>query len=185
MKEKDVEKILQSGKSLSKILGTIFLFVLYAIAGIIGKTVVQKGSLPAPIVISILSVVGVFGYFIFKTFTSSKPQEISEAADLSDAEKKSLVKKQGLTELMVAASEGDRDKLEELLEKGFKVDAKSAIGTTALMYAARGNHAECIECLLAAGADTNIATKGGTTALIFAQRVGNTEAIRLLTRTKS
>lgn len=57
--------------------------------------------------------------------------------------------------LLLAACNGQAEKVRELLAGGAEVDARSELGNTALFYAALHGHYECAAALLVAGADPN------------------------------
>ena len=84
-----------------------------------------------------------------------------------------------VTELHLAAGEGNTTSVLALIAAGADVKAKSHTGETALMWAARMGHTETVEELLAAGADLNATSNGwpeyGMTALTAAARYGHTE----------
>lgn len=74
--------------------------------------------------------------------TSLRPQAGAEV----DAQAKS-----GVTALWLAAGEGRKDVLEELLKNGASASNSRSDGITALMGAAAGGHADAVNMLLAAG----------------------------------
>jgi ankyrin repeat protein len=55
-------------------------------------------------------------------------------------------------ELLEAAKIGDKQRVEQLLEKGADVNAKDKYGWTALMYAAYQGHEEIVKLLKSYGA---------------------------------
>ena len=57
---------------------------------------------------------------------------------------------------MIAAENGDLNRVRELLEKSVDVNARSEVGHTALMVAAHAGHLEVVKALLNAKADPNI-----------------------------
>lgn len=61
----------------------------------------------------------------------------------------------GITELMIAASRGERARVEGLLRAGadININARDAFGPTALRYAAGGGHLAAVEALAGGGAD--------------------------------
>src|SRR5687768_5380023 len=62
----------------------------------------------------------------------------------------------GCNQLMVAAENGDLNRVREQLEKGVDVNARAQAGHTALMLAAAAGHLEVVKTLLNAKADPNI-----------------------------
>lgn len=62
----------------------------------------------------------------------------------------------GCNQLMIAAENGDLNRVREQLEKGVDVNARSQGGHTALMLAAAAGHLEVVKALLNAKADPNI-----------------------------
>ena len=89
-----------------------------------------------------------------------------------------------VTELHLAAGEGNTTSVLALIAAGADVKAKSHTGETALMWAARGGHTGTVKELLAAGADLNATSNGwpkyGETALTAAARYGHTETATAL-----
>lgn len=59
-------------------------------------------------------------------------------------------------QLMIAAENGDLNRVREQLERGVNVNARSQSGHTALMLAAAAGHLEVVKALLNAKADPNI-----------------------------
>ena len=88
----------------------------------------------------------------------------------------------GRTPLFEVASKGSVQRVEELLKKGAKIDAKDDHGTTPLMFAVGGEkaNAECIKALLAGGANINATDNQGWTPLMHATQGGNMEVVKLL-----
>lgn len=80
------------------------------------------------------------------------------------------VNKPGWTPLHYAASTGQVQVIEFLLEQSAYIDAESPNGTTPLMMAAMYGSPEAVKVLIQAGADLNIKNQLGMTALDFAVR---------------
>ena len=84
-------------------------------------------------------------------------------------------------QLCVAASDGDKGVVQELLGKGVSPNAKDSFGRTPLLYAAEKGNLEVLQVLLDAGSDPNApGEKGGLTPLAAALANGYTEAADLL-----
>ena len=82
--------------------------------------------------------------------------------------------------LIEAASMGDTQKVQTLLEQGTDVNAKDDDGSTALMAAATYGHIEVVQNLLAQGADVNAKDNNGSTAIMMAKKEGHKEIVRIL-----
>lgn len=103
------------------------------------------------------------------------------AAGLKEGVKGDVVDEEGVSALMMAASEGGAEACEVLLKGGALVNhAERLNGRTALMFAAQGNHLEAVKTLLAAKADTTKVDSEGNTALHWAAVAGGLETARLL-----
>ena len=85
-------------------------------------------------------------------------------------------------QLIVAADRGDTLLVEQLLEKGAKVDATTWEGVTALMYAAQNGNVPMVRLLLESGASPDLKSVNGFTALVTAIRSGQFEAAEQLLR---
>lgn len=118
--------------------------------------------------------------------TNSENSYIFEDEILEDPILLNKQKKEKIFKLfMWAASNGDFDKLRELLEneekrKWIDIDGKDENGCTALMYTACFAHAKCAYLLLKHGADVNIADKFGWTALVWASNNHHDELVRIM-----
>ena len=77
--------------------------------------------------------------------------------------------------LCVAAQEGHRELVADLLAAGARVNASCKDGATPLFIAARRGHRELVADLLAAGAPVNATCKDGQTPLYIAARNGHWE----------
>ena len=86
----------------------------------------------------------------------------------------------GRTPLIVAAEEGETDRVAELVECGARVDAGDDCNWTAMMRAASRGHTDILAFLLDHGAEINHAEKTGYTALMGAVIANRPEAVRLL-----
>lgn len=124
------------------------------------------------VVISIL----VVGYMVVEWARkqSLTPEEQQEEARAKKAEEDNL------SELMLAAAEGDLVRVKELCAYGADVNAESTSGTTALMYAVRNDHAAVAQFLVSAKADLHRKSEKGTTALALAKKYGSPELVSFL-----
>ena len=88
-----------------------------------------------------------------------------------DSRKEALerIGRDGFTELMFAAGEGDLSRVEQLLKSGEEVNKQDDKGGTALIYAVRGGYALVVQYLIDQGADPLIKTNRGKTAFDFAK----------------
>ena len=85
-------------------------------------------------------------------------------------------------ELIVAAREGDLDRVRSLLESGADVDARDATGATALVAAAYRNYVDVARRLIEAGADVNTKDETEQSAyLIATSEVGDDPRLLELT----
>jgi ankyrin repeat protein len=76
----------------------------------------------------------------------------------------------GWTPLIYAATNGQTEVAQYLLDVGANVNAVAPNGTTALMMAVRGGHGATVDLLLTRGADLNHRNQDGATALGWAMR---------------
>lgn len=86
----------------------------------------------------------------------------------------------GNTELMLAATSGDLDKVRQLLQKGAIVNARNYYGSSALMGAAAGGFGDVAKLLLLKGANPNSKSNTGSTPLMFAAKNGHLAVVKLL-----
>jgi ankyrin repeat protein len=102
-------------------------------------------------------------------------------AEKPTAQKKpSLKGKEELNnELHQAALDGDIQKINELLDKGAVVDARSCSDQTPLMYASLNGHKQVVKLLIQKGAEVNAADDEGATPLMYASHHGN-QTVKLL-----
>jgi ankyrin repeat protein len=82
--------------------------------------------------------------------------------------------------LRIAASNGQLEEVERLLNEGADIDARSDNGMTPLILASWRGHTKVVELLLREGADVDATTNKGTTALRLATERGHKEIIRML-----
>ena len=84
----------------------------------------------------------------------------------------------GHTDLMLAALEGQTDKVKALLQSGAEVNQRDNEGRTALMFAVTNMHTDSAKALLEHGADVNVKANDGSTALMLAASAGDSEIVR-------
>jgi len=82
--------------------------------------------------------------------------------------------------LLRAATDGNLDKIKQVLEKGVNVNATDVDGYTPLTNAIRAGHQEIARLLLEHEADPNTKVKNGETALIMSAFRGQIDIVRLL-----
>ena len=82
--------------------------------------------------------------------------------------------------LLNAASNGDLNKIIQLLNQGVDVNSQEGNDTSALISAVEGGHFEAVQLLLEQGADVNSPDINSNTALICAARWGDLETVKLL-----
>jgi ankyrin repeat protein len=90
------------------------------------------------------------------------------------------LRKDKITEVMVAADTGHMDVLNVLLTKKPNINATDASGMTALMFAVRHDHLPAVTQLVAAGASLNAADSWGRSALMYAAMNGHTPSLQYL-----
>ena len=81
-----------------------------------------------------------------------------------------------------AAQRGDTARVQQLLDKGVDVNARSGVwaGRLPLICAARDNKTNVVEQLLSKGADINAKDYEGWTALALTSYLGHAECVKLL-----
>lgn len=77
-------------------------------------------------------------------------------------------KRRGITDLMLATYDSDRDQVKKLLASGARANVQDDWGDAVLSYALERNDSRILEMLLEAGADPNIRNKIGRTPLFRA-----------------
>jgi uncharacterized protein len=81
----------------------------------------------------------------------------------------------GLTALVFAAREGDRESAKHLLDAGANVNQTTEYGWTPLLTATNNRHYQLAQYLIERGANPNVANKGGWTPLYLATDNRNIE----------
>lgn len=90
------------------------------------------------------------------------------------------VNKPGWAPLHYAATSGNAQVVQLLLDHFAYIDAESPNGSTPLMMAAMFGSAQAVKVLLDAGADVTVKNAIGLTALDFAQKAGHEDAVALI-----
>lgn len=91
-----------------------------------------------------------------------------------------LREEEGVTALMRAARDGERENVMALLEQGVALEARDAYGWTALKYAAANGDSETVKALLKKGAEVNTVDVNDDTPLMAAATYGNLDAVKRL-----
>uniref|UniRef100_A0A096M1E1 Ankyrin 2 n=1 Tax=Poecilia formosa TaxID=48698 RepID=A0A096M1E1_POEFO len=86
----------------------------------------------------------------------------------------------GLNALHLAAKEGHKDLVEELLQRGASVDSSTKKGNTALHIASLAGQKEVVRLLVNRGADVNAQSQNGFTPLYMAAQENHLEVVRYL-----
>lgn len=103
------------------------------------------------------------------------------AGDLEAANAKAdKVHSNGKTALMVAAKQGDIERMKRLLDQGAGVNRPNNNGGTPVMYAALSGDPDTVMLLLERGARVNAVASNGWTALMIASVKGFVDVARLL-----
>jgi len=89
-------------------------------------------------------------------------------------------KRYGVTALIQAARQGNRDALDFLLARGALMQGKDSNGRTALHWACLEGRVDAAKLLLDRGADADDPDEGGDTPLHWAALKGSDEILRLL-----
>ena len=82
--------------------------------------------------------------------------------------------------LFKAAIHNKFKEMQNLLDKGADVNAKSIGGLTVLMHASLKGHHDAVKLLLDKGSDVNATAAEGLTALMMASKKGHSEVVKLL-----
>lgn len=88
--------------------------------------------------------------------------------------------KDGVTQLMVAAKEGETRILMSMIEGGGDVNANDKDDFTALMFAAARGHVDCVKVLLTVGANINAKDRWGRTAIMAAEEGAKDTVVAVL-----
>ncbi|MDR0770697.1 MAG: ankyrin repeat domain-containing protein [Burkholderiales bacterium] len=95
------------------------------------------------------------------------------------------VNRKGWTPLSYAATGGQDEIVERLLDELADIDARAPNGTTALMMAVRQGKVSTVKLLINHGADVNARNEAGASALDWARRGGNAEIVDSLRQAKA
>jgi uncharacterized protein len=90
--------------------------------------------------------------------------------------------KYGHTALMVAARDGKVTEVDDLLNRGASLTARSDKGKTPLHYAAANGRVEVVQLLLSKGAEVDPRDKEGHTPLMLAANYGCDQSLQALIR---
>jgi len=125
----------------------------------------KEGSLAEAAVIGaaqgiIIGVAAILYFFVWKPL-KKKRDEIKQQKTIVNNE---------LTQLIVAASEGDDMEIKRLLSEGEDINASGKLGETALMMAAKNDRRTTVRLLLKSGADVYAKTAKGNTARDIARQ---------------
>lgn len=82
-------------------------------------------------------------------------------------------------QLIQAASRGETNRVQSLLEQGAQINAQDAQGRTAVMAATYGNHVESVQALLNAGADVNLRDGMLNNPFLYAGAEGYLDILKL------
>ena len=99
---------------------------------------------------------------------------------LSNKKLSRTIQQQQLTELMIAAAEGNDEEVERLLNQGSDVNEAGKSGETALILAAKNDKRSTVRLLLAKGANPNAVTIKGNTARDIAKKQGHGYVVDIL-----
>jgi ankyrin repeat protein len=88
-------------------------------------------------------------------------------------------------DLIEAATNGQTEKVLDLIKAGADVNAKSNSGVTALMRAAYQGHTDTVKALIGAGADVDAKDNINATALMYAALNGHTDTVKALIEAKA
>jgi ankyrin repeat protein len=104
----------------------------------------------------------------------------SSPEDIARAEALAKIGNGGFTELMFYASEGNLERVQDIVNYTSEINIQDHQGGTALMYASKNGRESVVEFLLKSKANPALKTKAGSTALDFAKREGHEEIVKLL-----
>ena len=111
--------------------------------------------------------------------TASRDSSTPSSSDNVDVRSRN---EKGATPLMVAAENGQADRIAMLLARGADINAKDNDGWTALMYAMAPESSAAAETLLSRGAAVDAQENQGRTALMIAAFQGRLAVVRALIR---
>jgi hypothetical protein len=173
LQKSDLESPSRSTSSVGLLIDGFAFSILLLVTISVGKMLAQTGF---GIFISILLWVCAIPFFFYRAMqrAAMSPEESAKEVERKKAEK------EGLTEIMVAAANGDLTRVKELTQYGANVNVVSKNGGSPLMYAVRNGHASIVEFLLSAGADQSLKSDAGRTALDIARSLGHFEIVTVL-----
>jgi ankyrin repeat protein len=121
----------------------------------------------------------------FRTGKDESPLMLASLKGHLDLAKKLIergadVNKTGWTPLHYAATGGQLEIMNLLLENHAYIDAESPNKTTPLMMAAQYGTADAVKLLLEAGADASLRNQLGLTAIDFANKASRTDSAELI-----
>lgn len=97
-----------------------------------------------------------------------------------DADINAVINQNGATALIQASYEGNKDRVNHLIEAGADLNSQDKAGNTPLMRAALQGHNDIVIALIDANAKLDLQSNNGNTALMRAAEKGHTDILILL-----